>query len=99
MKTNIKSKKFYAEAENMETGWGDHLKSIDKLKDKVEQGKDISLNEACWVLWAEVGCCSAVWQVFKEYCVKMRLRRKRVRWEIWYGIFCEWKNNPLTLFK
>lgn len=87
--SNIKSKKFYAEAENMESGWGKYLKSIDVLKDQVQQHKDITLKDACWVLYAE-GHCYSVWEDFEKYCVKNRWKKKLMPWEAWHGIFEDW---------
>ena len=85
-KSAIKSKKFYQEAENMQKGWGNYLKSIDKLKDAVNNKKNIGLNDACWVLYGE-GYCSSVWEEFEKFCIKNGWRRKKMPWEAWDGIF------------
>ena len=86
--SNIKSKRFYAEADEMSAGWGHYLKTIDKLKDAVQLGKDITLNEACWILYGE-GHCSDTWEKFRAYCIK-RWKQKRMPWEAWNGIFNKW---------
>lgn len=93
MKTNIKSKKFYVEAEGMDKGWGKYLKSIDELKDRVEQQKDITLGDACWVLYGE-GCCSSVWEDFADYCRSKRWGKKTMPWEAWQGLFQKWSQFP-----
>lgn len=85
-KSNVQSKAFYKEAEDMQDGWGRYLKSIDMLKDRVELHQNIRLNEACWILYGE-GYCSFVWENFKKYCIKMKWNRKSMPWEAWKGLF------------
>lgn len=92
MMSNIKSKEFYDEAERMQKGWGHHLKSIDKLKDKVENQKPIRLSEACWILYAE-GHCSHTWREFKAHAYTLGMARKRIPWECWQGLFDAWKET------
>ena len=95
MKTNVKSKRFYAEAEDMETGWGKYLKSIDKLKDAVQQQKDITLNDACWVLYGE-GHCSSTWEAFRGHCIKKQWSQRKMPCEAWQGIFNSWNISKLV---
>jgi len=83
---NIKSKTFYKEAEDMSKGWGKYLRSIDKLKNKVDKKRSISLNEACWILYGE-GYCSFYWRKFEEYCIKNKWGNKLMPWEAWQGLF------------
>jgi hypothetical protein len=52
-KSNVKNKEFYQEAENMQTGWGRRLKSIDELKDKIKNKKDITLSDFVYTLYGE----------------------------------------------
>lgn len=92
MKTNIKSKKFYSEAEDMQKGWGKYLKSIDKLKDAVEHGKDISLNDFRWVLYGN-GWCSLIGDNFAEHCQVNRWSRKKMPFSAWQGMFDGWYNS------
>ena len=89
MKNNIKSKEFYKEADSMKDGWGSYLLTIDKLKDKVENQKDICLNDACWILYGE-GHCSSTWQKFQEYCCKTNLKTRKMTWKNWKVLFDEW---------
>jgi hypothetical protein len=93
--SNIKSKEFYQEAENTQKGWGHYLKAIDKLKDKVENQKNITLSQACWVLYGE-GHCSFTWREFKTYARSLGLSRKRMIWECWKGLFDSWLENTLV---
>jgi hypothetical protein len=74
--TNIKSKKFYDEAENMQSGWGKYLKSIDILKDKVDNHVDITLNDFCWTLYGN-GESYSTWESFKEYCINQLNYKKK----------------------
>lgn len=92
MKSNIKSKKFYKEAEDMEIGWGRYLRSIDELKDKVDKGENITLKEACWVLYGD-GHCSKVWGDFSIYCKFKKMDRKKLVWQCWNGVFQDWVNK------
>lgn len=87
-KSNIKTKKFYAEAEEMSPGWGRYLKLIDKLKNDVDKKRDITLDNACWILYGE-GHCSYVWEEFKKYCISKRWGKRKMPWEDWKGIFNE----------
>ena len=49
----VKSKKFYAEANDMQEGWGDTLRSIDKLRERVKKNLPIPFKDAIWIEWAE----------------------------------------------
>lgn len=89
MKTNIKSKSFYKEAENMQVGWGKYLKCIDELENKVDNHIEINLKEACWILYGE-GHCSAIWEKFNDYCESRKLGRKKMIWECWNELFQQW---------
>ena len=90
MKTNIKSKAFYAEAEDMSRGWGKYLRHIDLVKDAIAAGKKICLNDACGALYGE-GVCYTSWEAFRKYCVKNGLGKKRLVWEVWRGMFDGWQ--------
>lgn len=89
MKNNIQSRSFYKEAENMQIGWGKYLKCIDELANKVDNQIEIGLKEACWVLYGE-GHCSDVWTKFYDYCESKKLKRKKMIWECWDGLFRRW---------
>ena len=85
MKTNIKSKKFYAEAEDMQEGWGDYLRFIDELKDKRQNNGIFSLNQFCWTLYGD-GHCSQTWLDFHAYALKSKiLRRSYKNWTILFA--------------
>lgn len=88
MKSNIQSEEFYQEAEDMQTGWGEYLRSIDELKDKVANKDDISLPDACWILYGD-GHCSWTLGKFKEYCTSKKWEIKTMPWDAWNGIFKE----------
>jgi len=78
----------------MQEGWGNYLRKIDVLKDKVAQKKKLNLNDACSVLYLE-GHCSYHWQHFKEDCIKTGVTLPQ-NWEGWHQMFqnslkyCEW---------
>lgn len=94
--SNVKSKKFYAEADEMQQGWGKYLKSIDILKDSVDDKKDITLNDACWILYGE-GHCSGTWESFKVECIRKGWKNKKMPWDAWKGIFDVWNKERTNL--
>jgi hypothetical protein len=83
--SNIKSKKFYQEAEDMEPGWGKYLRWIDVLKDKVDNQDNITLKEACWVLYGE-GYNSSYWEMFYKHCTNKKWSKRKMPWDAWKGI-------------
>lgn len=91
--SNIKSKEFYSDAESMQKGWGKRLKSIDILKDRVEQKKDITLKDVCYILYGN-GYGSHVWLGFQTYCKSKRWGKKQMPWEAWNGLFDTWVKEP-----
>jgi hypothetical protein len=71
----------------MEKGWGEYLKSIDILRDKVLAHQKIRLKDACWILYAE-GLCSSTWEAFKKAMTAES--RKKYMWEDWKRKFNAW---------
>lgn len=53
MTSNIEDDSFYDEANDMQDNWGDSLRKIDILKDKVDNNEPISFNDSLYILWAE----------------------------------------------
>lgn len=93
VKSNIKSKKFYAEANDLSEGWGDSLLWIDKLKDKIQFHKEIALNEFCWSLFGD-GYTSHCWEAFQKYCkTPLKISNKKMLYDAWRGIFDKWVNT------
>lgn len=88
-KSRMQSKKFYQEANDMTTGWGDNLRKIDILGDKFDRGEDITLKEACFILWAEKCICSNVYLKFENAMKKYN--KRKLPWPAWYGMFEDWK--------
>ena len=88
IKTNIQSKKFYREANDMQDGWGDNLRSIDELKDKVDTNQDITISEACYVLWAERSINSDLYLKFKDSLIAFHDRK--MPYPAWNGMFEDW---------
>ena len=86
MKSHVKSKAFYKEAENMQTGWGRYLKKIDKLKDAVDNDSNITLDDACWILYGE-GYTSLAWGKFRKFCVNKHWGKRKLPWVAWKALF------------
>jgi len=92
-KSNVKNKEFYQEAEEMQDGWGKYLKSIDVLKDKIKNKKDITLRDFVYTLYGE-GHCNDCREDFELYCKrKLKYVRKRMVYECWWGLFDKWFCN------
>jgi hypothetical protein len=87
LKSNIKSKKFYADAEDMQEGWGEYLRYIDTLKDKKQDNARFCLNDFCWTLYGD-GHCSNVWEGFKQYANRAGYNCRT--YESWTELFNGW---------
>lgn len=88
----MKTNKFYKEANDMQPGWGNTLKNIDRLKDKVDSNKCITINEACFVIYGESIASSSVYLRFKDYAIKM-YGKKTFPWLAWKALFYNWNEN------
>ena len=86
----MKSKQFYQEAEDMQTGWGKYLRSIDHLKDKCAKDGVFTRSEYCWTLYGD-GHCSSTWQEFQEHAKSRNL--EKLTYSKWKQAFSEWRNN------
>ena len=92
-KSFIKSKKYYKEAENMQEGWGETLRQIDILKNKIQFKKEITLDDYCYSLYGDC-YCSHCWEAFKLYCEKtLKYSRKKLIHDCWKGLFDFWVKN------
>ena len=61
---------------------------IDILRAKVDRGTRITIDEACFIIWAELGACSTVWMDFKVWCRENKINKtSKFTWEIWKGIY------------
>lgn len=89
--SNIQSESFYQEANDMQDGWGDFLRSIDELKDKVECNEDITINDACYILWADKYVCSSIYLKFKDSVTAYHGRK--MPWPAWNGMFEDWSRR------
>lgn len=98
-KSNIESKAFYAEADDMQEGWGKYLRSIDVLKDKVQFNKEITLKEYCWTLYGDY-YTSHCWGAFQKYGEKiLKLTKKKMIYDAWSGIFSKWHKELYDINK
>lgn len=89
--SNIQPENFYQEAENMQSGWGEYLRSIDELKDKVDCNEDITIHEACFVLWSERLVSSSIYLAFKKDMDSFAERK--MPWPAWHGMFDDWSKR------
>lgn len=87
MKSNIKSKKWYAHGEKMQKGWGEYLRYIDTLKDKKQNNDRFCLNDFCWTLYGD-GNCSSIWEGFKQYASGAGYNR--LTYKSWRRIYETW---------
>jgi hypothetical protein len=61
-------------------------KSIDRLRARVDANKKIKINDACYILWAELCVCSTQYLDFKKW-VEQNNVKGNFTWDIWKGIF------------
>lgn len=90
MKSNIKPKKFYADAEDMQEGWGKTLRDIDELKDKKSHNGHFSLNQFCYTLYLD-GHAASTWTGFYKYA--KRYFGRNFRWRTWSNLFWNWNEK------
>lgn len=91
--TNIQSESFYQEANDMQEGWGETLRAIDVLKDKFENNENITLKEACYILWAEKFVNSSVYLKFQK--AMEAHKRRKMPWPAWNGMFEDWSRRTI----
>ena len=61
---------------------------IDKLRNKVKRRTRINIHEACYIIWAEIGACSAVWKDFVIWCIENKIpKNAKFIWDIWKSIY------------
>lgn len=90
IKSNIKTKKFYAEAEDMQVGWGDYLRSIDVLKDKKQSDSIFTLDDYCWTLYGDM--YTSHWcEGFKKHIESTSKKHNR-KYSQWTNAFKVWIN-------
>lgn len=83
----MQSKEFYQEANGMSPGWGNYLRKIDRLRERVDAGRDITVKEACWILYAESRAESTEWLAFQTWTIRKKLSTRRFAWPIWLALF------------
>lgn len=67
--------------------------SIDIIKDKFLNGKPMPINEACFVLWAELSVCSTQYLLFQNWIDENKLFNKKFKWQVWEGLFNSFIKN------
>jgi hypothetical protein len=87
----MQSNSFYEEANDMSEGWGDTLRSIDVLRAKFDSNEDITIKDACFILWAEKCVDSHVYLKFKDDMKSYK--RRKMPWPAWYGMFEDWNKR------
>jgi hypothetical protein len=92
-KTFIKDEAYYAEAEDMQEGWGETLRYIDTLKDNIQNNVEINLSDYLYSLYGN-GYCSHCWKHFERYVkVELNYSDKCMLYQCWEGLFKPWNNN------
>ena len=98
-KSYIKDDAFYVEADDMQEGWGNTLRHIDELKDKIQYNKEITLNDFCYSLYGD-GYCSHCWQAFILYCERdVKYADKQLVYDCWKGLFDKWVKTEYDVNK
>jgi len=63
-----------------------YFKAIDKLRDKFDNDKPLTLREVCWILWAERYVCSHQYLSFAAWC-KQNGFTKKAKWGFYSALF------------
>lgn len=85
----MESESFYKEANDMQSGWGNYLYKIDRLRDKVDNDIPINAREACWVLYGESIGNGGHRDSFLKWA-EGEMPGKTFTWEIWKSLFYGW---------
>jgi len=61
---------------------------IDKLRRKFDSDKPLSLREAAWVCWAELGSCWTPIYLFANWSTKNGITiDQKFKWAVWKSLF------------
>lgn len=61
---------------------------IDKLRAKFDADKPLSLREAAWICWAELGSCWTPIYLFANWSKKSGITvEQKFRWVVWKNLF------------
>lgn len=74
---------------------------IDKLRAKFDADKALTLREACWILWAELGVCSANYLMFAYWIKQNKVPTDlKMKWQIWKSMYYSFQDGDyLTMSK
>ena len=61
--------------------------AIDRLRKKFDGNKPLTLREVCFVLWAELGVCSAQYKMFALWIKNNKLHEHKMQWLLWKALF------------
>jgi hypothetical protein len=70
-----------------------HYLQIDKLRDKFDAGKPLTLREVCFILWAELNVCSDQYLMFAYWIKQNKLDKHKFKWQIWEALFDSFAKN------
>jgi hypothetical protein len=92
----MESTEFYKEANQMEAGWGNFLRRVDRLRERVDQGLKIKLKDAFYILWCDANSADTL-KKFTTYCTKKRMGSMQMPLPAWRGLFDDWCSKlPVT---
>lgn len=67
---------------------------IDILRGKFDNDKPVTINDACFILWAEYYIYSDSYLPFKKYIKeKTKFYKEKLNFCIWHGIFNSWNEK------
>lgn len=72
---------------------------IDQLRTKFDAGKPLNLREVCFVLWAELGICSAQYLMFAYWVKQNKLGKAKLKWPLWKSLFHSFADNDYPKMK
>lgn len=80
--------------ENLNPSWETYLDWIDDIRVKMGSTQDLSIEEACWLIWAELDRPSSTWKKFKKDMDALKQGRE-MPWPAWFGMFDDWEKKQL----
>lgn len=71
-----------------------YYNKIDELREKVNSLQNITLEEACWLIWAELNRTSSTWKEFKKN-MESFMHGREMPWPAWLGMFHDWEKKHM----
>ena len=71
----------------MQSGWGNSLRKIDRIHDRIDAHKPIALKDALFVAWQQYMLSSTHFDPIIKVAKKKKLFDLKLEWEFWKELF------------